>query len=243
MCTRPSNWTRDSSESNAEVLYTMGNHSPKCLACNMDNTTCGTTCSAVIKLMLCVIPILQFHIPLRQLFRREIEAFTLVRNVVLLAEHTAKVAARVEDGAGAIVSLNVRFLTEVRRYHIHFDRFSTDEAYTCRFVSVDSAKSGAKIAVSKVSIGQGAFPGCIDGREEEVPRRLGFIEEERGCQMETSRRGWALGSGWKCVWFAQPCILGPHRHQESGIPCLLCRSQEAVRVRLVDVGHGIIGEE
>lgn len=49
---------------------------------------------------------LQFDIPLSQLLGRQIEAVPLMGNVVVLAEDATEVAAREEDGSGAIVTLD-----------------------------------------------------------------------------------------------------------------------------------------
>jgi hypothetical protein len=84
----------------------MGMRRPSSRACNIERTTWGTTCSGVTRLMLCTRPVnlldyhvpaashvltcfLKLHVPLRQLFRCEIEAIPLVGNVMVLAEHTA----------------------------------------------------------------------------------------------------------------------------------------------------------
>lgn len=50
--------------------------------------------------------ILQFDVPLGQLLWRKVKAIALMRNIMVLTEGTAKIAAGKEDGAATVVSLN-----------------------------------------------------------------------------------------------------------------------------------------
>ena len=50
--------------------------------------------------------ILQFDVPFCQLLWSKVKAVALMRDVMVLAEGTAKIAARKEDGAAAIVPLD-----------------------------------------------------------------------------------------------------------------------------------------
>ena len=52
--------------------------------------------------------LLQFHVPLGKLFGCEVEAVSLVRNVMILAKRATKVATRKEDTAAPVVSLKTR---------------------------------------------------------------------------------------------------------------------------------------
>lgn len=53
--------------------------------------------------------ILQFDVPFSQLLWRKVKAVALMRNIMVLTEGAAKVAARKEDGAAAVMPLDTGF--------------------------------------------------------------------------------------------------------------------------------------
>lgn len=52
---------------------------------------------------------LQLNVPFRQLLWSEVKAVALMRNVMIMAEGTAKIATRKKDGAAAIMPLDAGF--------------------------------------------------------------------------------------------------------------------------------------
>lgn len=91
--------------------------------------------------------VLQLDEPFTELFRSQIEPAADVGNVVVLAEDAAEVAHAEEDGAGTVVSLDARFLAEVRGDSVDLDRFCTDQADPGGLIAVYGAQTGAEVAV------------------------------------------------------------------------------------------------
>ena len=87
-----------------------------------------------------------------------------MRDIVVLAEDAAKVTSREEDGPRAVVTLYARLLAEMGSYDIDFGGLGTDEADAGCFVAVDSAESGAEVAIAKVGVGGRPLSGCFDRR-------------------------------------------------------------------------------
>ena len=136
--------------------------------------------------------ILQLDIPSGQLLRRGVEAVALVRNVVVLAEDAAEVAAREEDGARAIVALDARLLAEVGGDDVDRGGAGADEAEARRLPAVDAAASRAEVAVPEVGVGRGSLLGGF-GRGEQTVSGDVVIQEEWRCEVEVSsgRPRWA----------------------------------------------------
>ena len=72
---------------------------------------------------------------------------------MVLAEDAAEVAAGEEDGPGAVVALNARFLAEVGGDHIDFCRLGADEADARLFIAVYATAAGAEVAVFEMGVG------------------------------------------------------------------------------------------
>lgn len=115
--------------------------------------------------------LLQLEIPLPQLFRRETEPVPLVRNIVVLAEDAAEIAAGEEDAAAAIVALDARLFAEMRRDGVH-DDVGPDQAGSRPFEPVDTAEARAKVAVPEVRVRMRSLFGGIDGGEELVAGKV-----------------------------------------------------------------------
>lgn len=99
--------------------------------------------------------ILQLHVPFGQLFRRGVEAVAAVRDVVVLAEDAAEVAAGEEHGAGAMVALDAGLLAEVGGDDVDFGGRGADEAEAGFFIPIDSALARAEVAMFEMGIGCG----------------------------------------------------------------------------------------
>lgn len=112
--------------------------------------------------------LLEFNVPLRQFFRGQIEAVSLVRNILVrvmsvtvhkdlisalprtymvLTKDTAQIAPREKHRSASMVSLYTWLFTSVRRNDIDLGRFRADQAHPCLFVSIHAATTGAQIAV------------------------------------------------------------------------------------------------
>ena len=111
-----------------------------------------------------------------------------MRDVVVLAEDAAQVAAAEENTAGPIVTLDAGLFAKVRADDVYFDGGCADEAVAGRLVAVDGAEARAEVAVAEVGVGEGAFAGGIDGREQVVTGDV-VVEEEWWGEVE--------GTVWK----------------------------------------------
>jgi hypothetical protein len=104
--------------------------------------------------------LLQFDIPLAQLFRSQIEAVALVRNVVVLAKGATQITATEEDRTAPIVPLKTRFydlsvpdarltyvttrqvshtFPKVRCNRIDLYRLGANQTHACLFVAIHTA--------------------------------------------------------------------------------------------------------
>jgi len=95
--------------------------------------------------------ILQLDVPLSQFFGRQMEAVSLVCDIIVLAKDATQVASTEENTATAVMSLNARFLAEVRRDRVH-DYICADETGATPLESVHGAQAWAEIAITEVSI-------------------------------------------------------------------------------------------
>lgn len=80
-------------------------------------------------------------------------------DIVVLAEHTAQVAAAEEHRSGAIVTLYARFLAEMWSNRRDFDRLSRDETVSGGFEAVDARETGTKIAIFEMGVGKISLSG------------------------------------------------------------------------------------
>ena len=112
-----------------------------------------------------------------------------MRDIVVLAKDAAQVAAAEEDGAGAVVACDAGLFAKVRADDVHF-HIGADEAVAGLLEAIDGAEAWAEIAVAQVGVGEGAFAGGVNGREEVVTRNV-VVEKEGRCEME--------GPGWDAV--------------------------------------------
>ena len=131
--------------------------------------------------------ILQLDVPRGQLLRRGVEAVASVRNVVVLAEDAAEVAAREEDGPRAAVALDARLLAEMGGDDVDGGGAGADEAEARRLPAVDAAASRAEVAVPEVGVGRRSLLGRF-GRGEQTVAGGVVVQEERGCEVEASSR-------------------------------------------------------
>jgi hypothetical protein len=70
--------------------------------------------------------LLEFDVPLRQFFRGQVEAVSLVRNIMVLTKDTAQIASRKKDRPASMVPLYTWLFTSVGRNDIDLGRFGTD---------------------------------------------------------------------------------------------------------------------
>ena len=108
----------------------------------------------------------------------------LVRDVVVLAENAAQVAAGEEDSTATIVALDAWLLAKVRRDRADLD-VRSDEAYACCFVPIHAAHSRAKVAVAEVGVRLTAFAGGVGGREEVIAGDV-VVQEVRWSEVKAS---------------------------------------------------------
>lgn len=112
--------------------------------------------------------LLKFDVPLRQFFRGQIEAVSLVSNILVcvmsatahkglvsalsrtymvLTKDTAQIAPREKYRPASMISLYTWLFTSVRRNDIDLGRFRADQAHPCLFVPIHAAMTGTQIAV------------------------------------------------------------------------------------------------
>jgi hypothetical protein len=83
--------------------------------------------------------LLQLDIPFSQLLGSQILAIPLMRDVMVLAEHTSQITHAKEHRPAAMVTLDAWLLAKMRRDHINLDRLGADQTHAGFFVAVDAA--------------------------------------------------------------------------------------------------------
>ena len=92
--------------------------------------------------------ILEFDHPFSKLFWSQVESFSLMGNVMVLAEDASQIATREEYATAPVMTLYAGLFTKMRADHIHFDLFGAYEAIAGLLVPIDAAKTWTKIAVT-----------------------------------------------------------------------------------------------
>lgn len=105
-------------------------------------------------------------------------------DIMVLAEHTAEVAAAEEDGSRAMVALNTRLLAKVRGNGADAHSVALDETGASALEAIHTTTTGAEIAVREVSVGGGAFAGGVWGGQRLVAGDVRIVEKEGWGQME-----------------------------------------------------------
>lgn len=106
------------------------------------------------------------------------ESLLGVADVVVLTKGAAQVAHGEEDAAGAVVSLDARFLAKVRRDHVD-DDIGADEAHARLGVAVHAAEPGTEVAVSQVRVRPGSLLCRLDRGQGHVSRHVVIHQEGR----------------------------------------------------------------
>lgn len=102
-----------------------------------------------------------------------------IRPPKILTEHASQIASGEEDRPGTIAALYRRLLAKVRRNSVH-DYVRADQACAGLFEAIDSAETGAEIAVAQMPVCLGALPRLLNGCQELVSWEVVIEKELRG---------------------------------------------------------------
>jgi hypothetical protein len=153
MSTSPSIRSKESSESKAELLYTIGTLRPRVQACKIAKGHLRNDvfwCDEIDVVYLS--DLLKFHHPVSKFFCSKVEPFSLMGNVMVLTEDASQIATREENTATSVVALYARLLAEVRANDIHFDAFGANEAVASPLMAIHATEPWAQIAMAQMSI-------------------------------------------------------------------------------------------